>query len=180
MKILKKSICATLLTIPSVFPGETTEGVLIDQPDWAVASTTGIAADSPKSDISLSYPTGLVISTTTTLASMLPHLAEASKNKIEDIIAVLQGDGNQKFKEAETLLRACEITLDERADSPVCAETANELRSLRVLNQDILGVIRSLGVYIRDLPTEDDYDADVESGSTDSGSSKDLVVEGLM
>ena len=173
MKILKKSICATLLTIASVFPGETIEGVLIDEPDWAAASTTGIAADSPKSDISLSYPTGLVISTTTTLASMLPHLAEASKNKIEDIIGVLQGDGNQKFKEAETLLRACEITSDEsdvvREDSPSCAETANERKSLRVLNQDILGVIRALEVYIRDLPTEDDYDADVESGSADSG-----------
>ncbi len=179
MKVFKSLACAMLLTTPVVFSATRNEyAIQIPEYHFVEVSARRAAENSPVSDSTLSYPTGLVISTTTTLASMLPHLAEASKNKIEDIIGVLQGDGNQKFKEAETLLRACEIASDERdtvsEDSPACAETANEQRSLRVLNQDILGVIRALEVYIRDLPTEDDYDADVESGSTDSGSSKDL------
>ncbi len=179
MKILKKSICAMLLTIPSIFPGETIAGILqLAEPDCAVASTTGIAADSPKSDISLADPIDLEISTITTLASMLPHLAESSKKKIEDVIAVLHGSGDQKFKDAENMLRACEITPDEELaeeeDSPASIEPTSTQKNQRLLNQDVLHVLRSLEVYIRDLPTEDGYDADVESRSVDSGSSKNF------
>ena len=179
MKILKKSICAMLLTISSIFPGETIEGILqLAEPDCAVASITGIAADSPKSDISLSDPIDLEISAAITLASMLPHLAESSKKQIEDVIAVLHGSGYQKFKDAETMLRACEIIPDEafaeEEGLPAHIEQTSAKKNQRLLNKDVLHVLRSLEVYIRDLPTEDGYDADVESRSVDSGSSKNF------
>ena len=168
-----------LLTTPSIFSGETIEVTLgLSELDLAVASTTGIAADSPKSDSSLSDPIDLEISTTITLASMLPHLAESSKKQIEDVITVLHGSGYQKFNKAETMLRACEITpveeLAEEEDLSASIEQTSTQRNQRLLNQDVLHVLRSLEVYIRELPTEDDYDADVENRSVDSGSSKNF------
>ena len=179
MKVFKKLMSVMLLTTPAVFSATTLEGgLLLSELDCAVASTTGIAAASPRSDVSLSDPIDLEISATTTLTSMLPHLAEGSRRKIEEIIAILQGSGEEKFKEAQTMLRACEIIADEvlveREDSPVNIEQASIQKNLRLLNQDVLHVIRSLEVYIRELPTEDDYEADTENCSAGSVSPGDL------
>lgn len=166
-----------LLTTPAIFSATGSEDILqITEQGCAEASTTGIAADSPKSDISLVDPIDLVISTTTTLASMLPHLAESSKKQIEDVITVLHGSGHQKFKDAETMLRACEITPDEaqveREDSPVSIGSANEVKSLRELDRDVLQVIRSLGLYLRESLTDEGYHADSENnGSSSAGDS---------
>ena len=76
------------------------------------------------------------------------------------------------------MLRACEITpaeaLAEEEDLPASIEPTITQKNQRLLNQDVLRVLRSLEVYIRDLPTEDDYDADVESRSVDSDSLKNF------
>ena len=179
MKVLKKIMSVLLLTTPAIFcASENDGGLKMSEPDCAALSTAGIAADSPRSDSSLLAPIDLEITTTTTLLSMLPHLAEGSRSQIEEVIAILQGPGYQKFKDAETKLRTCEITPSEdRAEeggSPVHIEETDLKKNQRLLNKDVLHVLRSLEVYIRDLPTEDDYDADVESRSVDSGSSKNF------